>query len=180
MAQILVVEDDDALRRIITLALARREHSVAEADSVATAMEVLAAAVHPIDVIILDLNLPDMNGTAILEKIKADVRLHAEPCTPTRFHLSQSDGPLAGMTLWVSQGVTRPAVTTDARGEAPALVPQRKKFYVYLLSREWVLQSGDAGEWVEGIVSVKTGGRLVASDNEFAGSEPKSNSSRSK
>jgi hypothetical protein len=55
------------------------------------------------------------------------------------------------MTLWVSQGVTRPAVTTDARGEAPALVPQRKKFYVYLLSREWVLQSGDAGEWVEGI-----------------------------
>src|SRR5260370_7451134 len=66
MPQILVVEDDDALRRIITLALARREHSVAEADSVATALEVLAAAVHPIDVIILDLNLPDRTGWDLL------------------------------------------------------------------------------------------------------------------
>jgi DNA-binding response OmpR family regulator len=69
MAQILVVEDDDALRRIITLALARREHSVAEADSVATAMEVLAAAVHPIDVIILDLNLPDRTGWDLLRAL---------------------------------------------------------------------------------------------------------------
>jgi DNA-binding response OmpR family regulator len=69
MAQILVVEDDYALRRIITLALARREHSVAEADSVATAMEVLAAAVHPIDVIILDLNLPDRTGWDLLRAL---------------------------------------------------------------------------------------------------------------
>jgi DNA-binding response OmpR family regulator len=69
MAQILVVEDDDALRRIITLALARREHSVAEADSVATAIEVLAAAVHPIDVIILDLNLPDRTGWDLLRAL---------------------------------------------------------------------------------------------------------------
>jgi two-component system KDP operon response regulator KdpE len=69
MAQILVVEDDDALRRIITLALARREHSVAEADSVATAMEILAAAVHPIDVIILDLNLPDRTGWDLLRAL---------------------------------------------------------------------------------------------------------------
>ncbi len=65
MAQILVVEDDDALRRIITLALARREHSVAEAD----AMEILAAAVHPIDVIILDLNLPDRTGWDLLRAL---------------------------------------------------------------------------------------------------------------
>jgi DNA-binding response OmpR family regulator len=69
MAQILVVEDDDALRRIITLALVRREHSVAEADSVATATEILAAAVHPIDVIILDLNLPDCTGWDLLRAL---------------------------------------------------------------------------------------------------------------
>lgn len=69
MAQILVVEDDDALRRIITLALARREHSVAEANSVASAAEILAAAVHPFDVIVLDLNLPDRTGWDLLRAL---------------------------------------------------------------------------------------------------------------
>ena len=68
MANILVVEDDDALRRVILLNLARRGYSVAEADSVATANEALrvASTTRPFDLILLDINLPDETGWDVL------------------------------------------------------------------------------------------------------------------
>lgn len=73
MAHILIVEDEDALRRIITLNLARRGFSVAEADSVATADEAIAATPRPFDLILLDINLPDQTGW--------DVLRHLQPAT---------------------------------------------------------------------------------------------------
>lgn len=75
MAHILIVEDEDALRRIITLNLARRGFSVAEADSVAAADEAIAATPRPFDLILLDINLPDQTGW--------DVLRHLEPINRT-------------------------------------------------------------------------------------------------
>ncbi len=70
MAHILIVEDEDALRRIITLNLARRGFSVAEADSVATADEAIAASPRPFDLILLDINLPDQTGWDVLRHLQ--------------------------------------------------------------------------------------------------------------
>jgi CheY-like chemotaxis protein len=70
MARILVVDDDAPLRRIILLNLIRRGHTVIEAESVATALEALAAFQEPFDVILLDLNLPDQTGWDILRSLK--------------------------------------------------------------------------------------------------------------
>lgn len=66
MTQILVVEDDAVLRRIITMNLVRRGYTVAEADCVGTAEEVLDASAVPIDLILLDVNLPDKTGWDLL------------------------------------------------------------------------------------------------------------------
>lgn len=66
MARILVVEDEAPLRRIIALNLVRRGHTVIEADSVATAQEALAAFQSQVDLILLDLNLPDHAGWDVL------------------------------------------------------------------------------------------------------------------
>ncbi|MGZ3665920.1 MAG: response regulator transcription factor [Ktedonobacterales bacterium] len=71
MADNLIVEDEDALRRIITLNLARRGFSVAEADSVATADEAIAATPRPFDLILLDINLPDQTGWDVLRHLQA-------------------------------------------------------------------------------------------------------------
>ena len=74
MGNILVVEDEDMLRRIITMHLARRGYSVAEAESVASADSMLlaAATAHvPFDLIVLDVNLPDKTGWDILRRIVA-------------------------------------------------------------------------------------------------------------
>src|SRR5262249_34603107 len=67
--EIPLVEDDDMLRRTITLALARRGHSIAEADSVTAAQEMLAMASRPFDVILLDINLPDRTGWDLLREL---------------------------------------------------------------------------------------------------------------
>jgi CheY-like chemotaxis protein len=66
MASILLVEDDDQLRRILTINLARRGYTVAEADSVKTALEAVKAFPQPFDVIVLDIYLPEGTGWDVL------------------------------------------------------------------------------------------------------------------
>src|SRR5258707_13539027 len=56
--RILLVEDEGPLRRCLTLNLARRGYSVAEADSVESADDALHAASFPVDAITLDVNMP--------------------------------------------------------------------------------------------------------------------------
>jgi DNA-binding response OmpR family regulator len=70
VARILIVEDELALRRVITLNLVRRGYTVAEADSVITADEACAASEEPFDVILLDINLPDQTGWDVLRNLQ--------------------------------------------------------------------------------------------------------------
>ena len=70
MASVLLVEDDDQLRRILTINLARRGYTVAEADSVETALEAVKAFPQPFDVIVLDIYLPEGTGWDVLRGLR--------------------------------------------------------------------------------------------------------------
>lgn len=70
MPSVLLVEDEAPLRRILTLNLVKRGYSVAEADSVASAQEMIAAAVKPFAAILLDINLPDGSGWDLLRGLE--------------------------------------------------------------------------------------------------------------
>ena len=72
MTTILVVDDDLQLRRFLRTTLAGHGHAVAEAGSVAEAIDAIAR-VHP-SVILLDLGLPDGDGLAVLRGIPAENR----------------------------------------------------------------------------------------------------------
>src|SRR5215469_13166638 len=72
VARILIVEDELALRRVITLNLVRRGYTVAEADSVMTADDACALSAEPFDLILLDINLPDQTGWDVLRHLKQD------------------------------------------------------------------------------------------------------------
>jgi DNA-binding response OmpR family regulator len=105
MANILVVEDEQALERVFTLNLARRGHAVAEAGSVADAEALIVAANPPFDLVLLDINLPDRSGWDLLRDWRARVRQQATAMpkviivaavrpTPERLHAFAPDAVL--------------------------------------------------------------------------------------
>ena len=68
MTRILVVEDDSALRKALTINLRARGYDVSTA---ATATDALtAAARETLDLVVLDLGLPDMDGMDVLEGLR--------------------------------------------------------------------------------------------------------------
>ncbi len=74
MPHVLLVEDELQLRRIMTLNLARGGFSVAEADSVETAFDMVVAAREagiPFDLIVLETHLSDRCGWDLLRMLRA-------------------------------------------------------------------------------------------------------------
>ncbi len=71
MSQILIVEDDRVLERILTLNLVKRGYSVAEADSIESADGLVSIASPPFNLVILDINLPDSSGWELLRRWRA-------------------------------------------------------------------------------------------------------------
>ena len=69
MASILLIEDDQRIRQALAKRLAERGHDV---ESTATAMDGVQRAVSgTVDVVVLDLGLPDVDGADALQMIRA-------------------------------------------------------------------------------------------------------------
>jgi EAL domain-containing protein (putative c-di-GMP-specific phosphodiesterase class I)/DNA-binding response OmpR family regulator len=66
---VLVVDDQDELRRMLVLALQRHGFEVVEATTGEAAMEILQT--RPVDVLVLDMGLPAMSGTAVVEALRS-------------------------------------------------------------------------------------------------------------
>jgi two-component system, chemotaxis family, chemotaxis protein CheY len=75
---VLVVDDDDAIRLVVCDLLSLHGCRVVEACNGAEALEVLAAD-RSIDVILLDLMMPVLDGRATLERLQNDLELAAIP-----------------------------------------------------------------------------------------------------
>lgn len=75
MANILVLEDDPDLRNLYSRALNFRGHNVAAADCAEQAIEMLyAGAVMP-DVAVLDMSMPGLPGSAVVDFIRNESNL---------------------------------------------------------------------------------------------------------
>jgi len=68
--KILVVDDESAIRRNLRRFFERKRYHVLSAGGGREALEALAGAL--VDVVLLDLKLPDMDGFEVLSRIKAD------------------------------------------------------------------------------------------------------------
>ena len=66
---ILVVEDDAQIRNFICFALQGDGYVCRTADTAAEAMRLLAA--EPVDLMLLDLGLPDLDGTEVLRRLRS-------------------------------------------------------------------------------------------------------------
>jgi two-component system chemotaxis response regulator CheY len=78
MNSILVVDDSATMRRMVIASLrALADVQYNEASSGLEAIERLALA--PVDLIILDLNMPDMHGIEVLQFVRRHERYHSIP-----------------------------------------------------------------------------------------------------
>ncbi len=76
MAHILVVDDNEMVRRIVGHIMEAAGYRVSEACNGVRAIEALGR--FPIDLVLTDLDMPEMNGEALLRKMRC--RFPAIPC----------------------------------------------------------------------------------------------------
>lgn len=86
MARVLLVEDEDILRRVVARALRRHGYDVVEADSVATADVALHGTDARFDVAVLDINLPDLTGWDILRHLGTQPAGTGDDRSPVHHH----------------------------------------------------------------------------------------------
>ncbi len=68
--RVLVVDDEDAVRRVVSRILSRRGHTVHEAAEGAAALALLGTTADAYDVIVSDLRMPGLGGDALIQQLK--------------------------------------------------------------------------------------------------------------
>ena len=109
-ARILVVEDDQEQRRIAASGLRAAGYSVVTAESGTEAVE--TARVERPDLILLDVDLPGLDGMAVCRQIKLDRTLAAVPvifCTARTGLMDR----MAGLTLGADDYITKPYAPSE-------------------------------------------------------------------
>lgn len=74
---IMNVDDSATMRRIVTMSLGPNGHSVVEAENGADALEKMGKT--SVDAIILDINMPVMNGLEFLKVVRGDSKYRNIP-----------------------------------------------------------------------------------------------------
>jgi len=68
MSNILIVDDDSATRKLLQVLISRFDHNIFMAENLQEALALVEE--HPIDIVFLDVILPDGNGLEALPAIK--------------------------------------------------------------------------------------------------------------
>lgn len=77
MAKILIVEDYPVTQRVLSLTLKNSGHDVQIASHGLEALEKLGLS--PVDLILLDIAMPEMDGLELLRRLRKDKRYNALP-----------------------------------------------------------------------------------------------------
>lgn len=72
MKSILLVEDEDMLRGLIRELLEIKGFAVIEASQGLEALELMAAAPSPVDLVLTDVVMPHMSGSELVERLRAE------------------------------------------------------------------------------------------------------------
>jgi two-component system OmpR family response regulator/two-component system response regulator QseB len=107
--RVLVVEDDEGIARGLAAHLGRAGHAVDCSPSLAGAWTALAA--EPYDVVLLDLGLPDGDGTELLQRVRgAPAGRLPDPATPVLIMTARDQvaSRIAGLDLGADDYLTKP------------------------------------------------------------------------
>ena len=103
--RILIVDDDPHAVEILTRMLSREGYSCVSAPSGPTALQTLQQ--QPVDVILLDVMMPEMDGLQVCERLRADETLREIPVVLLTAK-DDMETRSRGMALGVSEYLTKP------------------------------------------------------------------------
>jgi len=117
MSHILIVDDSQTIRRMVRASLTPMGIDFIEAASGLEAIERLALG--PIQLMVLDLNMPDMHGLEVLGFVRANQKFQQLPVLvlTTRDDAdSRTAAMQAGATSYLTKPFTPQALLSEARG----------------------------------------------------------------
>lgn len=124
MPHILIVDDSQTIRRMVKVALAPLSMETVEAASGLEAIEQLA--VTPVQLMVLDLNMPDMHGLEVLGFIRANTKFQQLPVivlTTRGDDSSRVAAMQAGANRYLTKPFTPNALLAEARSVLQPAVP---------------------------------------------------------
>jgi len=104
MRRVLVVDDEPQIRTVLRAYLEAEGFAVADAATGADALRRLASAADPIDLVLLDVGLPDLNGLDVL----ASLRAHSEVYVILVTARSEEVDKIVGLSVGADDYITKP------------------------------------------------------------------------
>jgi two-component system nitrogen regulation response regulator NtrX len=126
---VLVVDDEKNIRRTLQLVLEGEGYRVIGAETAAQALSVLAIPDTPVDLVILDLKLPDTSGLDALAKIRGDEATRDLPIIVISGHATVHDAVQAiklGASDFFEKPLARERVLVSVRNVLHAAKTQRE------------------------------------------------------
>jgi two-component system cell cycle response regulator DivK len=124
--RILVIEDQQDNRQILRDLLTSADFEVIEAEDGEAGLA--AAAAHHPDLILMDIQLPTLDGYEATRRLKADAALHAIPVIAVTSYASNSDvdkARAAGCDAFVSKPFSPRQLLAKVREYLPPAAPTR-------------------------------------------------------
>jgi DNA-binding NtrC family response regulator len=126
---VLVVDDEKNIRRTLQLVLEGEGYRVLVAESASQALSALANPDAPVDLAILDVNLPDMSGLDALAKIRSDEATKDLPIIVISGHATVQDAVQAiklGASDFFEKPLARERVLVSVRNVLHAAMTERE------------------------------------------------------
>ena len=116
MARAMVVDDSRAVRMLITRALRGFGFEVMEAANGRDALEALDAAEAPMELILTDWNMPEMNGLELVKEIRTRTRFAATPVIMVSTE-TERDQMVVALAAGATEYVMKPFTSESLAGK---------------------------------------------------------------
>ena len=117
MALIVAIDDDETIRELIAAALRFEGYEVLEANNGVAGLAMVRD--HRPDLVVSDVNMPEMDGFAMLQALRADPAIQATPVILLT-SLQEREHVRSGMTSGADDYLTKPIVFDELRESAAA------------------------------------------------------------
>ncbi len=148
--RILVVDDNQVNRMVLSKALAADGHEPVTAEHGLQALEILRAdGEPPVDVVLLDLEMPELDGYETLTRIKADERFHHLPVIVIS-SVDELDSVIRCIEIGAADYLPKPFNADVLRARLNASLAEKRLHDLQLEYLEQVGKVVDAAAAVEG------------------------------